>query len=97
MLKDVYCFNPAPEALTADRQRHIVGVQANLWCEYVPTFRHAQYMELPRMAALSEVQWCAQNKKDYDDFMARLPRLAAHYDALDYNYARHTIAPPSGK
>ena len=61
MLKDVYCFNPAPEALTADRQRHIVGVQANLWCEYVPTFRHAQYMELPRMAALSEVK-CGARK-----------------------------------
>lgn len=97
LLKDVYDFNPAPEALTADQQRHIVGVQANLWCEYVPTFRHAQYMELPRMAALSEVQWCAQDKKSYDDFMTRLPRLAAHYDALGYNYARHTITPPPGK
>lgn len=97
LLKDVYCFNPAPEALTADRQRHIVGVQANLWCEYVPTFRHAQYMELPRMAALSEVQWCAQDKKDFNNFLKRLHCLAAHYDALDYNYARHTIAPPSGK
>ena len=49
------------------------------------------------MAALSEVQWCAQDKKSYDDFMKRLHGLAAHYDALDYNYARHTIAPPSGK
>ena len=97
LLKDVYDFNPAPEALTADRQRHIVGVQANLWCEYVPTFRHAQYMELPRMAALSEVQWCEQDKKDFNDFLKRLHGLAAHYDALDYNYARHTIAPPSGK
>ena len=97
LLKDVYDFNPAPEALTADRQRHIVGVQANLWCEYIPTFRHAQYMELPRMAALSEVQWCAQDKKDFTDFLKRLHGLAAHYDALDYNYARHTIAPPSGK
>lgn len=90
-VEDVYNFNPAPEGLSESELNHIVGVQANLWCEYVTTMRHAQYMELPRMAALAEVQWRPYSEKNYEEFLTRLPRLATHYDAMGYNYAKHVF------
>jgi len=88
-LEKTYSFVPVPDSFTPEEAAHIKGVQANLWTEYIADFPHAQYMELPRMAALSEVQWCEEDKKDFNDFRRRLMRLTGHYDALGYNYARH--------
>ena len=87
-LEKVYSYNPSPVELTPEESKHIIGVQANLWTEYVATFSHVQYMELPRMAALADVQW-SDAPKDYDGFVKRLYRLVRHYDAAGYNYARH--------
>ena len=90
-LEKVYGFDPIPYGLTAEEGKHIIGVQANLWTEYIPTMRQAEYMELPRMAALSEVQWSSADKRDYDRFIARLPQLLEAYDAMDLNYAKHVF------
>lgn len=87
----VYSYEPMPKSLTPDEQKYIKGVQANLWTEYIPTFSHAQYMVLPRWAALAEVQWSAPEKKDYANFLSRLPRLIQWYDAEGYNYAKHVF------
>lgn len=87
----VYSYEPMPKSLTTDEQKYIKGVQANLWTEYIPTFSHAQYMVLPRWAALAEVQWSAPEKKDYANFLSRLPRLIQWYDAEGYNYAKHVF------
>lgn len=87
----VYSYEPMPKSLTPDEQKYIKGVQANLWTEYIPTFSHAQYMVLPRWAALAEVQWSAPEKKDYANFLFRLPRLIQWYDAEGYNYAKHVF------
>ena len=78
-----------PEELTAEEPRHIIGVQANIWTDYMHTFNHMQYMALPRMAALSEVQWTQPQLKDYTDFTNRLIGLTHLYDRLGYNYAKH--------
>ena len=88
-LQRVYSYEPMPEELTAEEARHIIGVQANIWTEYMPTFKHMQYMALPRMAALSEVQWTQPQLKDYTDFTNRLIGLTHLYDRLGYNYAKH--------
>ena len=88
-VEKVYSFEPAPESLTAEQKAHILGAQANLWTEYIPTAEHAEYMLLPRMAALSEVQWTAPEKKNYDNFLKRLPQLTNLYDKTGYNYATH--------
>ncbi|MDE7388340.1 MAG: family 20 glycosylhydrolase, partial [Muribaculaceae bacterium] len=85
----VYSYNPRPAGLTPEEQAHILGVQANVWTEYMPNFRHVEYMVLPRMAALSEVQWSDPTKKDYEEFSHRLRRLMHTYDSEGYNYARH--------
>lgn len=87
-IEKVYSYEPIPEGLTDEEARHILGLQANLWTEYISEFSHAQYMELPRMAALSEVQW-SQSPKDYNNFVARLPQLINHYKANGYKYSTH--------
>lgn len=92
-LQHVYSYEPMPRQLKADEQQYIIGVQANLWTEYIPNFRQVEYMELPRMAALSEVQWCQPEQKDYDAFITRLQRLVRVYDEMGYNYARVVYNP----
>ena len=90
-MERVYSYEPMPASLTPEEQRYIKGVQANLWTEYIATFSHAQYMVLPRWAALCEVQWSTPDKKNYEDFLSRLPRLIKWYDAEGYNYAKHVF------
>lgn len=90
-VEKVYAFDPIPTDLTPEQARHIIGVQANVWTEYIPTFEQVQYMALPRFAALSEVQWCQPQARDYADFLNRLPRLVTLYRACGYNYAKHVV------
>jgi len=64
-VEKVYSFEPVPSELTPEQQKHILGAQANLWTEYIATPEHVEYMVLPRMAALSEVQWMHEPKKEF--------------------------------
>lgn len=88
-VETVYNYEPMHPSLTPEQQKHIIGVQANLWTEYIHTFTHVEYMELPRMAALCEVQWCKPENKDYEDFKQRIIPLVELYDIKGYNYAKH--------
>ncbi|MBQ2012931.1 MAG: family 20 glycosylhydrolase [Bacteroidaceae bacterium] len=90
-LERVYGYEPMPKMLSAEEQKYIVGVQANLWTEYISTFRYAEYMLLPRLAALSEIQWSSADKRNYECFLSRLPRMAQLYDLKQYNYAGHAF------
>lgn len=87
-LPKVYSFSPRFEGLTPEQQSHIKGVQANLWTEYLSTFPQVEYMLLPRMAALSEVQWTDPSRKDYAEFTSRLLPLLRLYDRYGLNYSR---------
>lgn len=87
-VEKVYSYNPRPDSLPEEITDHIIGVQANLWTEYIPTFSQVEYMVLPRYAALAEVQW-SNAPKDYKQFAARVPQLINQYEANGYNYARH--------
>lgn len=88
-LKKVYSFDPSlKDSLTADEREHILGVQANLWTEYVPTESQAEYMMFPRIAALSEVAWREYEERKWDNFSARLEKELERYDALNINYAK---------
>ena len=88
-IEKVYSFEPYQKELTAEENKHIIGLQANLWTEYITSFRHVEYMVLPRMAALSEIQWTQPQFKDYGDFLERMPKMFDIYDIYGYNYARH--------
>lgn len=85
----VYSYEPLPASLTPEQQKHILGCQANVWCEYMPEERIRQYQMLPRLAALSEVQWTMPERKNYKDFLKRLPKMLSTYDHYGYNYAKH--------
>ena len=89
----VYEFQPLPKELTPEQQKHIIGVQANIWTEYIASFRHVQYMAMPRMDALAEIQWNNPTDRDFDAFVKRCRKMAQLYDLYHYNYAKHIFNP----
>ena len=89
----VYEFKPLPSVLTEEQQQHIIGVQANIWTEYITSFRHVEYMAMPRMDALTEIQWNNPEERDFDAFVERCRRMAQLYDLYHYNYAKQIFNP----
>ena len=90
-LERVYSYEPLPDTLTPEQKKHILGPQANIWTEYIPDSKQVEYMLLPRLAALCEVQWTQPEKKDYASFIARLPHMIQLYDLYKLNYATHVF------
>ncbi|MES2277614.1 MAG: family 20 glycosylhydrolase [Bacteroidota bacterium] len=82
----VYSYNPVPAVLNPDQQKYILGVQANLWTEYIATEEKVEYMLLPRLMALSETAWTPLAGKDISNFETRLPRHLAWLDKNGFNY-----------
>lgn len=87
-LRTVYSFDPVPEELTSAEAKHILGAQGNLWTEYIPTPSQAEYMALPRMAALAEVTWSPKKVRDWNDFLFRLQEQFIRLDHMKVNYSR---------
>jgi len=87
-LEKVYGFEPVPGELDADKQKHILGAQGNVWTEYIPTPEHAEYMVLPRMCGLAEVVWSPKNARDWTDFQDRLNTHCRRLDIIGANYRR---------
>ena len=88
-VEKVYDLNPVLDSLSMEAKAHILGVQANLWTEYVTNEEMAEYQVLPRMSALAEVQWTLPARKDYDAFRQRLTRLTQLFERNGYVYAKH--------
>lgn len=86
---NVYNLEPVPAELAPSVKAHIKGVQANVWTEYIPYTNQVEYMVLPRMAALSEVQWLQPSEKNFEAFKKRVDRLRHIYELYGYNYAHH--------
>jgi len=83
-LRTAYDLDPF-EGLNAEQSRRILGVQCNLWTEFVATLDHAEYMLLPRLAAFAERAWTG-GEGNYPDFLRRLESLSRLYDAQGYEY-----------
>ena len=88
-VEDVYQFEPVAADLTPEQAQHILGVQANLWGEYIAYPSQIQYQVLPRMAALAEVQWMQPQDKNFDEFKARVTRLCEIYRLHHWAVAPH--------
>ena len=86
-----YSYEPYPADMTDEQKSHIIGVQANLWTEYIAEADHLYYMLLPRLAALAEVQWCHADRKDWGRFYAAADKFCAIYDMMGYNNAKHVL------
>lgn len=91
----VYEFDPLLN-LSQEECKNVLGLQANLWTEYIKDFKQVQYMLLPRLAALAEVGW-TYGERNEDEFLTRLKQLTKRYDALGYHYARHIFTDLEGK
>jgi hexosaminidase len=87
-LETVYSFEPTPDALTPSEARHILGMQSNLWTEYIPDPAKAEYMIFPRVAATAEVGWTARHLRSWPSFLDRLDTQFERYDVRGINAAR---------
>lgn len=80
-----------PQGMTDEEAKHILGIQANVWTEYMTCPQLVRYNVLPRMAALSEVQWLPEDRKNLEDARQRTLRLMKLYDAYGWEYAKHIV------
>lgn len=83
ILPKVYSYDPAPQGM--EGREYVIGVQGDLWTEFVPTPEHAEYMLYPRLFALSEVAWSELLKRDYNDFRRRALWLCGEARKMGYN------------
>ncbi len=93
-LERVYQFEPVPDSLTAEEARHVLGPQANMWTEYVPTEAQLEYMVFPRALALAEVAWSPRERKDWTSFTARLPAALSGLDRAGVRYRMPEVGGP---
>ncbi|WP_372793461.1 family 20 glycosylhydrolase, partial [Lutibacter sp.] len=87
-LSKVYEFDPIVESMNEEAASHVLGGQANLWSEYIPTEEQSQYMIYPRIAALAETVWSSKELRNWDDFSSRIITMFNRYDYLGINYAK---------
>jgi len=87
-LKKVYSYEPIPEELNAQEAKHILGSQANVWTEYIPSAEQVEYMILPRMLALAEVNWSQKDARNWDNFREKINAHFRRFDLMGLNYSR---------
>jgi hexosaminidase len=90
-VEKVYSYNPDAASLNTEERKHILGVQGNVWTEYITTSDKVEYMAYPRAIALAEVAWSPQATRNYTDFVARLQKHFSRLDAMGVNYAKHLV------
>lgn len=88
-VEKVYSLEPVPASLNEEERKYIIGAQGNLWTEYILSNEHLEYMLLPRLAALSEVQWTQPENKNWERFLGNLDHILAIYNKIGVNYGKH--------
>ena len=88
LLEDVYRLDPMPPGLKRGQEKQVLGVQGNMWGEYIPNAANLEYMAFPRLSALAEVGWSPLVRKDWADFRARLEPLLARLELMGVNFRR---------
>ena len=92
-LAKVYSYNPVLDTMPAEIGKYIIGVQGNLWAEYILSDTQREYMYYPRTLALAEVDWSPASNKDWNDFQRRLVNAQVR---LDYHDITYHIPMPEG-
>ena len=87
-LEKVYQYDPIPEAITNENSKHVLGVQGQLWGEYISNQKHLEYMAYPRAVALAEVGWSQNELKSYENFTYRLRHHLKRLEAKGINYRK---------
>ncbi|MDR0832600.1 MAG: beta-N-acetylhexosaminidase [Candidatus Symbiothrix sp.] len=94
-IEKVYNYNPLPSELTAEQSKFILGVQGNVWTEYMINQDIREFRIFPRIDAVAENGWLPQNKKNYPDFKRRLEQITKRYDIMGINYSKAFITNPA--
>ena len=84
-LDSVYVYEPVEASMPEDKVHHLLGVQANLWSEYIVTDSHAEYMYWPRAIALAETGWSMPQNKDIKDFRNRVLPMLVRLREMGYS------------
>lgn len=90
-IDSVYSYDPMPTELTAEEGKHILGVQCNVWTEYMAAPAQVEYMAYPRAIAVAEMGWTPQADRDFADFKQRLTLHSRRLNELKVNYCQHFI------
>lgn len=91
----VYGLDPVPQGTPREREKQVLGCQANIWTEYIPNLPKWEYHVFPRALALAEVAWTPKDQKDEKDFRKRLDRQLPFLDAHNVNYKRPDNGAPA--
>jgi hexosaminidase len=86
-MSKLYAYDPVSVAKTPEQEKLILGVQGQLWTEYMHDWNKLEYMAFPRIAGLAEVAWTPQSRRDFEDFSARLELILPRYRAQGINTA----------
>ena len=95
-LENVYAFDPLEEGVSEADAHHVLGVQGNLWTEWVHEAWHAEMMLYPRAFAIAETGWSPAARKDYPDFERRAAAFSSVARTLGYTVygsSRRTLPP----
>ena len=90
----VYNYDPVPKELTTEQQKHIIGVQANVWTEYMETPSKVEYMIFPKIYSLAEIAWSQVDRKDFKNFTEE--RVPLHLAKLDETTTNYWVPTPIG-
>jgi hexosaminidase len=90
-IEKVYSYDPMPSELTELQKKYVVGVQGNLWTEYITMPQQVEYMFWPRAVALAEIGWVPQGPKNFEDFASRLKDQLKRFDYQKVNYSKRIL------
>ena len=88
-LKKVYGYNPVPDDADALVKKHIIGLQGNIWNEYMPTTDRRDYQAFPRALAIAETAWTQNGRKNWNSFRQRVESDFARMDIIGVKACRN--------
>ena len=92
-LEWVYSFNPIPDVLTPEEAKKVLGIQGNVWTEYLPTYQLVEYMAYPRASAVAEIGWSQPENRNWKDYLKRLQIQFERWRYYQVNCALHYKLP----
>lgn len=91
-LAKVYNYEPLSEKIDPANRKYVVGVQGNLWMEFIHSYSKLEYMAFPRLLAVAEIGWSGKEKKDFADFSARISHDLNKLDRRGVNFRIPDVA-----
>ncbi len=86
-MKLAYKFEPIPKKLNEKYHKHVLGLEAPMWGEFIPNIKRLEWQTFPRLMAFAEIGWTPKIKKDFTSFHKRHSKLLKRFDIMGVNYA----------